>query len=502
MWRATLKSLFARKVRLALTALSIVLGVGFVAGTFVLTDTMGKAFDDLFKTASSGSDVVVRATSAFAQTEGRGGGGAGNERDPIPDSLLPEVRAVPGVAAVSGGVSGYAQMIDPVTGKAIGGVGPPTLGVNWTTTNPSIKLRSGSPPSGPTEVVVDAATASKYHLKVGDRITILFQGPSHTYTIVGIAGFGTADNLAGATVAFFETSTAQDVLGKKGVFDEIDVVAASGIEATDLRSRVSAVLPKGVEAVTSATVADELSKAVKDGLSFFRTALLVFAFIALFVGAFIIFNTFTIIVAQRMRELALLRALGASRRQILTSVMGEALVVGVFASLVGIVAGVAIAVGLKGLLKAFGVDLPSTSLQIRPRTIVVSILVGCVVTAIASILPARRASRVAPVEAMRETSDGAGDSSLRRRLLIGLAVTAIGVTMLLTGLFGHPSNAAALVGAGAAVVFIGIAALAPIISRPVASVLGAPIARLGVHGKLGRQNAMRVRAARPRPRRR
>jgi putative ABC transport system permease protein len=490
-WRATVKSLFARKVRLALTALSIVLGVGFVAGTFVLTDTMGKAFDDLFKTASSGSDVVVRATSAFAQTEGRGGGGAGNERDPVPDSLLPEVRAVPGVAAVSGGVSGYAQMIDPVTGKAIGGVGPPTLGVNWTTTNPSIKLRSGSPPGGPTEVVVDAATASKYHLKVGDRITILFQGPSNTYTIVGIAGFGTADNLAGATVAFFDTATAQDVLGKKGVFDEIDVVAASGIEATDLRSRVSAVLPKGVEAVTSATVADELSKAVKDGLSFFRTALLVFAFIALFVGAFIIFNTFTIIVAQRMRELALLRALGASRRQIMTSVVGEALVVGVFASLVGIVAGVAIAVGLKGLLKAFGVDLPSTSLQIRPRTIVVSILVGCIVTAIASILPARRASKVAPVEAMRETSDGAGDSSLRRRLLIGLAVTAIGVAMLLTGLFGHPSNAAALVGGGAAVVFIGIAALAPIISRPVASVLGAPIARLGVHGKLGRQNAMR-----------
>ena len=491
MWRATLKSLFARKVRLALTALSIVLGVGFVAGTFVLTDTMGKAFDELFKTASTGSDVVVRATTAFAETPGRGGGGGGDQRDPVPESLLPVVRAVPGVAAVSGGVSGYAQMIDPATGKAIGGAGPPTIGVNWTTTNASIKLRAGSPPNGPTDVVVDAATASKYRLKVGDRINILFQGPPHAYAIVGIAGFGTADNLAGATVAFFDTATAQDVLAKKGVFDEIDVVAAPGVEATDLRSRVQAVLPKGVEAVTSTTVADELSKAVKDGLSFFRTALLVFAFIALFVGAFIIFNTFTIIVAQRMRELALLRALGASRRQILTSVIGEALVVGFFASLVGIVAGVVIAVGLKGLLKAFGIDLPSTSIQIRPRTIVVSLLVGCIVTAVASILPARRASRVAPVEAMRESTDGAGGGSLRRRLLIGLAVTAVGVTMLLFGLFGHASNAAALVGGGAAVVFIGIAALAPIITRPVASVLGAPIARLGVHGKLGRQNAMR-----------
>jgi putative ABC transport system permease protein len=491
--RATLKSLFSRKARLGLTAFSIVLGVGFVVGTFVLTDTMNKAFDDLFKTAYSGTDVVVRATSAFTPSEGGGGGGGNNDRGPIPDSILQTVQGVPGVASATGQVSGYAQMIDPATGKAIGGLGPPTIGGNWTTNNPSVVLRSGSAPVGPSQVVVDAGTANKHHLSVGQQIRIVFQGqPPQTFTISGIVGFGTADNLAGATVALFDTPTAQRVLGLEGKFGEIDVVAAKGEEATQLRTQIQAVLPAGVEAVTSTTISQETANQIEKGLGVFRTVLLVFAFIAVFVGGFIIFNTFTIIVAQRSRELALLRAVGASRRQVLTSVIVEAFVVGLIASLIGVVAGVVIAVGLKGLLKAFGIDLPSTALQLHPRTIVVALLVGCIFTVAAAVMPAVRASRVSPVEAMSDTGDGGSRTTpLRRRLYLGLPVTAIGAGLLLLGLFGHISAAAPVVGVGAALTFIGIAILAPILTRPVAGTIGAPIKSVSLTGKFGRQNAIR-----------
>jgi putative ABC transport system permease protein len=491
-WRATVKSLLARKLRLGLTALSIVLGVGFVAGTYVLTDTMNKAFDDLFTQANSGTDVVVRATQAFAPDQGGPGGGGGEQRNPIPDSVLPTVQAVPGVRSAAGTVSGYAQMVDPKTGKAIGGVGPPTIGGNWNqTSNAVLELRAGAPPTASNDVVIDAGTAKKYELTVGERIRILFQGPAGEFRIAGIAGFGTADNLGGATLSLFETSTAQKVLGKEGVFDQIDVVADQGVSVTVLRGRIQAALPAHVEAVTSTKVSDEESKALKDALGFFRTALLIFAFIALFVGAFIIFNTFSIIVAQRTRELGLLRTLGASRRQVMTSVVAEAFIVGLVASGVGIVAGIGIALGLKGLLSAFNVNLPSTSLQLEVRTIVVALIIGTVVTIVSSILPARRAARVAPVQALREAQETGAGGSWSRRLAAGLIVTALGVGALLYGLFGSPSNAGLLVGVGAATTFVGIAVLSPLVAKPLAGVIGAPVRRLGVQGRLGRENAMR-----------
>lgn len=491
MFRATLKSLLGRKLRLVLTALSIVLGVGFVAGTFVLTDTMNKAFDDLFAQTSAGTDVIVRATSAFTPEAGGPGGGSGNERNPIPDTLVPTVQGVPGVKTAEGGVFGYAQMIDPATGDSIGGVGPPTLGVNWSDTSAGLVVRSGEKPVDADQVAVDAGTAKKYDLTVGQTIRILFQGPPREFTIVGIAGFGDADNLAGATLAVFDTPTAQDVLGKTGMFDEIDVVADPGVTAVQLQQRIAGALPKGVEAVTSTEVADEQSKQLKEALGFFRTALLIFAFIALFVGAFIIFNTFSIIVAQRTRELALLRAIGASRRQVLSSVVIEAFVIGLVASAIGLLAGIGIAVGLKGLLAAFGLDLPSTSMQLQLRTVVYAFVVGTVVTVFASILPARRAARVAPVQALRESADTGAGGSLHRRLIAGLVVAGVGVAALLYGLFGNRSNAGALIGLGAAMTFVGIAILSPLGARPLAGVIGAPIRRMGIQGKLGRENAMR-----------
>ena len=490
MWKATIKSLFARKLRLALTALSIVLGIGFVAGTFVLTDTMNAAFDQLFGEIARGSDVVVRSVSSFTPEQAGPGGGQTDERKPVPDSLLKNVEAVPGVASANGDVSGFAQMVDPATGKAIGSVGPPTIGANWSGSNPAVTFRDGGPPVGSDQVVVDAGTASRYSLTVGEKITINFVGGQEAFTISGIAGFGDADNLAGATLALFETPTAQKVLDKVGVFDSISVKAAEGVEPAALRTSIEQVLPKGVQAVTSSSVADEQSKALKEGLGFFRIALLVFAFIALFVGAFIIFNTFSIIVAQRSKEMALLRAIGASRRQVLDSVIVEAFVVGLFASAVGILVGIAIAVGLKALLKAFGIDLPSTGLKLEPRTIWVSLIVGTLVTIASSVVPARRASRIAPIEALRESQD-TGDGRMHRRLVLGLIVTALGVAALLYGLFAVPSNAAALIGLGAAVTFLGVAILFPLVAKPMAAVIGAPIRRLGLQGKLGRQNAMR-----------
>ncbi|MGZ6546054.1 MAG: ABC transporter permease, partial [Actinomycetota bacterium] len=432
------------------------------------------------------------ATSAFEPVSGGAGGGGGTQRDPIPDSVLATVRGVPGVTLADGSVSGYAQMVDPATGDVIGGLGPPTIGLNWNeTADATLELRSGSAPTGADQVVIDAATAKKYGLTVGRSIRILFQGPPGEFKIVGIAGFGSADNLAGATLALFDTSTAQQVLGKQGVFDEIDVVADPGVTASELRARIQDVVPKGVEAVTSAAVADEQAKQLQDALGFFRTALLVFAFIALFVGAFIIFNTFSIIVAQRSRELALLRTLGASRWQVLTSVIVEAFAIGLAASAVGVVAGLGIALGLQGLLSAFNVDLPSTATQLQLRTIVVSLLVGTVVTVVASILPARRAANVAPIQALRESPENLSHGSVVRRLTTGLVVTGLGGTALMYGLLGNPSNAGALIGFGAAATFIGIAILSPLVARPLAGFIGSPVRRMGVQGRLGRENAMR-----------
>jgi putative ABC transport system permease protein len=490
MLRATLKGLFARKRRLLLTVISIVLGVGFVAGTFVLTDTMNKAFDQLFADAAAGSDVVVRAEQAFAPSATGPGGGAGEERDPIPDTLLPTVEGVTGVASASGDVSGYAQLVDPATGDPIGGLGPPTIGTNWTDTNPSVQIREGEPPTADDEVAIDAATAKRYDLNVGEEVKILFQGKPETFTISGIVGFGDADNLGGATLASFTLPTAQRVLDKEGVFDSISVLGDDDVDPGQLRVAIQQVLPPKVEAVTSTSVAEEQSDQLKEGLGFFRIALLVFAFIALFVGSFLIFNTFSIIVAQRGKELALLRAVGASRRQVLTSVIVEALVIGLVAAVVGIIAGVGIAVGLKALLSGFGIDLPSTSLQLQPRTVVVSLIIGVVVTTVASVLPARRAARVAPIEALRASQDPGADH-LGRRSVIGVIVTLLGLAFLGYGLFGNPDNAGLLIGAGAAVIFIGIAILSPIAARPLAGAIGRPVRSISVAARLGRENAMR-----------
>jgi putative ABC transport system permease protein len=482
---ASLKGIMAHKLRLFLTALAVVLGVAFVAGTFVLTDTINKTFDTLFTEISAGTDLTVRAVSGFGNDAG---GFDTASRDTVPASLIDTVRRTPGVQAADGTVTGYAQFVDK-EGKAVASGGAPTLGFNWTEPGLSpLQLRSGREPQRDGEVVVDAVTARTHKFAVGDRVTVLFKGPTQEFTLVGITGFGEADNLAGATLAIFEEATAQRVFGKAGRYDSIEIKAAEGVGARELRDRLVGTLPADVEVVTSKEVADESAEAVGQALGFFSTALLVFAGIALFVGGFIILNTFSILVAQRTRELALLRALGASRRQVMTSVIIEAFAVGLFAAIVGLSLGVLVAIGLQNLLKAFGIDLPASGVVLKPRTIIASFVVGVGVTVLSSISPARRASKIPPMAALRGGAEEHG-GSLRRRSLAGAVVFALGMAALLSGLFGGTLG---LVGLGAALVFVGVALLSPAAARPLARVIGAPFPRIaGMSGKLGRQNAMR-----------
>jgi putative ABC transport system permease protein len=490
MWRATIKGLLAHKMRLGRTALAIVMGVAFVAGTFILTDTMGRAFDDLFATVNKGVAVEVSGVPKF-ESNGIGGETAGTA-ERVPASLLEAIRRVDGVRTAAGGLSGYAQLVDE-QGKAITTGGAPTFGVTWNDDpdlNP-LRLRDGRPPRGSGEIVVDAHTAARHDLRVGDRVTVLLQGPPMRATVVGIAGFGQADNLGGATLVAFDPRTAQAALNGGGRFDTIDVTAEPGVSAEELKHRIARVLPAAYQAKTGQEAAQKTSGDIKQALSFFNIALLVFAAISLFVGAFIIFNTFQILVSQRTRELALLRALGASPSQVRRSVIAEAAVVGVFASILGLAAGFLIALGLKALLEAFGIDLPSTTLQLLSRTVIAAFAVGVGTTLVSAVMPAVRASRVPPIAAMRESQPTEYRSS-PRRTVAGVAVTAVGAGILLFGLFGGGSNAAAMVGLGAATVFFGVAVLSPLIVRPVARFIGAPLPRLAkVSGKLGRENSMR-----------
>ncbi len=484
MWRATLRGLLVHRLRVALTALAIVLGTAFMSGTYVLTDTIDHAFAVALQTAYSGVDVVVRSGSTVPSQQG-------SERPTVPASLLAVVRGVPGVRTAVGAVSGYAQLVAR-DGSAISTGGAPTLGVAWEPIGTGVRIGAGRPPRGPGQVAIDAATARRYGFRVGDRIRILLQGPARTFEISGIVRFGTADNLAGATLAVFDLPTAQQLLGKPGRLDAIDVVGQPGVSVGTLRERVQGALPPGYQALPAATVAQENARQFQQALGFFKTALLVFALVALFVGAFIIFNTFAIIVAQRTRELALLRAIGATGRQVTASVLTEAGLTGLAASAVGVVAGLGVAVGLQGLLKAFGIDLPATGTQVLPRTIVVSLVTGTLVTLVAAIGPARHAARVAPVEALREADPGAETPGGRRRTLLGAALAASGLAALFGGLLGRPANAAAIVGAGAALVFLAVAMLSPLVARPLALGIGAPLAGITrVTGRLGRGNAMR-----------
>jgi putative ABC transport system permease protein len=483
MWNVTIKGLLAHKLRLLLTALAIILGVTFISGTFVLTDTLHSTFSGLFGNIYSKIDFQVRGVAQF------GANSADAVRDPIPESLLAKVQAVPGVETADGTVEGYAQFVGP-NGKAIETSGAPTLGINYNN-DPQIsvlRIIQGGPPTTGDDVIMDEGTARKYGFTVGQRVRVLFVGPSRTFTITGIAEFGSASNLAGASLAGFTLPTAQDVLQDPGVLDTINVVTTPGANNATVQRDIQRVLPPGVEVVTGQTVIAENANAIDQALSFFNTALLIFAFISLFVGAFTIYNTFSIIVGQRTRELALLRVVGASRRQVFRSVLAEAVIVGFVSSLAGIGLGVLAALGLKALISGFGISLPAGPLTFEPRTVVVGLVVGTGVTLAAAIGPARNAVRIAPVAALSDRLAEAA-ASLKRLFIWGAGLAVVGAVLLVLGL---SAPAIALVGIGAICIFVGVAMLAPSLARPLSGAIGRPLARiLGEPGKLGRANSMR-----------
>jgi putative ABC transport system permease protein len=481
MLRATLRSLLARKLRLMLSGIAVILGVAFVSGTFVLTDTMGKVFDDLFADVNKGTAVTVQGTSAL--------GGSDDDREPVPQAVVDKVRQVPGVAEAQGVVFGYAQVVKK-DGKAYKTGGAPSFGVSM---NPgsrqeSLRVRQGHAPHGLDEVAIDATTADRADLKVGDKISVLLKGPVRKVTVVGIVGLDKAPSFGGASLVAFDPPSAQQLVGTPGTWSGVGVAAADGVSQQQLQERIAKVLPKGFEAITQKQQIEDSSKDLKSGLSVFNTILLAFGGIALFVGMFLIFNTFSMLIAQRTRELALMRALGASRGQVTRSVLVEALLVGVISSLIGFVLGIGVAALLRSVLDALGIVLPGGAAVIATRTFVVSMVVGVVVTVVAALVPARRAARVAPVQAMRE-SGPAEDRSLRRRTLIGSLLLLAGIVALASGLSGDGSLQ--LVGLGAAVTFLGIATLSPLVARPVVALIGSPFLRLGTPSALGRANAMR-----------
>ena len=481
----TLRGLSARKLRTFLTAFAVVLGVAMIAGTFIFTDTINKSFDNVFTTALKGVDVSVTPHEVFSS----------QNPAPLPAAILARVRSVPGVAKADGAVFDSARIIDK-QGKLLKNGGAPSFisSADPAPFNP-FNYAQGRAPTSPNEVALDQHAANKAGYRLGDTVRVRGIAPERGYRLVGIAKFGDAGSLAGASVAIMTLPEAQRALDKAGHFDAIDVQGASGVKRDFLSARIRAVVPPSATVRTGQQEAAHSSSQIKNQLGFLSTILLVFGGIALFVGSFMIFNAFSITVAQRMREFAILRMLGGSRRQVLWSVAGEALIVGLVASVVGLAAGFAIAPGLKALLSAVGAGLPSTSLVFETRTAIVGLLVGTLVTFVASVAPAVRATRIPPIAALQDASTmGAGPKRRRRRTIAASALVLLGVVLIVLGLVGTASGggAAALIGAGAAVVFLGVALLSSSLVRPLASLVGKPLERFrGVPGRLARENAQR-----------
>jgi putative ABC transport system permease protein len=471
-----------------LTALAIVIGVTFVTGTLVLGDTLNRTFDNLIGTAYQHVSFQVRGQAAFNNSTTTVNSTA--DRKPVPQGLVPAIRRIPGVSYVFGSAGGYAQFMTR-DGNAIGHGGSSTIGFSFDP-NPQLspyRLVAGRAPAGQDDVVMDKATATKHHFAVGDRVLVNLPNRPNTFTISGLVTFGSDDNLAGVTLAGFDEATAQSLFNSHGTFDSISVLAAPGADMLKLQRAIAAILPPGVEVVSGQTVASELSTSVNNSLSFISIALLIFALISLFVGGFTIFNTFSITVGQRTRELALLRVVGASRRQIFRSVLTEAALTGLIASLIGLGLGVLAALGLKALLGAFGIVLPSAPLVFEPRTAVLAIGVGVMVTVLSAIIPARRAVRIPPVAALVEQPDDQPDVVRRRGVIVGGVAGVAGITLLVAGVSG-PNLLT--VGIGGLALVIATTRLAPLVARPVSGALGRPLAALlGTPGRLGRENSIR-----------
>jgi putative ABC transport system permease protein len=486
MLRTALKTIAARKLRLLATSVAVLLGVAFMAGTFVLTDTIGRSFDQLFDEIYSHTDTVVQGEEAFSSDFGA-------QRPLIPADLVATIEGVEGVEDVVPEVSGGAQIVGS-DGDVVGGGAAGSFGQSWVPDDSGVdpfRLADGERPEGDGEVAVDRYTADTGQLAVGDTATVLTPSGSQEMTVSGIVTYGDADTVAGSSVLLFDLPTATALMGEEGRLNAIYATAVDGVDEETLTARIAEVVPDGVEAITGQAAADDTKGDIRTALGFLNAFLLTFGLIALFVGSFIIYNTFSILVAQRGRENALLRAIGASRRQVLLAVLLESVAVGLVASLLGLLAGIGVAAGLKSLLAAIGLDLPGGGIAVEPRTVVVALIAGLGVSVLSAIVPARRAARIPPIAALRDVAvDESGRS--RVRMVLGGAIGALGLLAVAGGLAGEGADGAGLVGLGATLVFVAVVVLGPILARPIVGLLGRPIARLtGMTGSLARQNALR-----------
>ena len=486
-----LRGLLGRKLRTALTAIAIVLGVATVAGTYVLTDSINNAFHSIFFETRAGSDAVISGKSAFDLS-----GDSGSTAPSFDESLLQKVRSLPEVGEAQGQVNGEAHLIGK-DGKAIVYGGAPNLGFSIadgaSRFNP-LQLVSGAWPK-PGEVVIDKSTASKEHFKIGQVIGVQAQGPVDRLRVSGIVKFGSVSTIGGATLSGFDLPTAQHLFEKTGKLDEIAVASAQGVSTPKLVASIKQVLPADTQVRTAKLQSHEDAKETDSFISFLQKFLLGFGGVALFVGSFVIANSLSITIAQRTREFATLRTLGASRSQVLRSVMLEALVMGTLASIVGLFAGLALAKGLFSLFDAVGFTLPNNGLTLETRTIVVALLVGIVVTLLASLRPALRATRVPPIAAVREGATLPESRWARYRLPAAIVLTVLGFAGLLAGLFvsnlGTGQILLLMLG-GALLVFFGVALLSVRLIGPLAWTLGWPATKLGgAAGSLARDNSRR-----------
>jgi putative ABC transport system permease protein len=491
-----LKGLAGRKFRAALTAFAVVLGVTMVSGSYIFTDTISKAFTAILADSYEGTSAVVSGKKIVEFSA------SGNPT--IPAALLTRIQALPEVEAAAGGFvdladeSNEAKLIDKQGDAIAPGGDAPTFGFGMDARDERfspLKLVDGRWASGPHEVAIDAGTAERYGFEVGDAIGVAAGGSTDDFRLTGLVKLGSVDSIGNATISVFDVETAQALFHKEGQFDSISVAAAPGVSPAELVRAVEPVLPPSAEVKTAAERADTAAKNIESETNSVRYALFAFGGIALFVGAFVILNTLSITVAQRTREFATLRTLGASRRQVLRSVLLEGLVLGLFASVIGLFLGLGLAVGMDAVLAALGVELPDAGTVFAARTVIVSLLVGTTITALASVVPALRATRVPPIAAVRE---GATLPRSRLALLapwIALATIALGVAAFAYGLFAGglgTKEVLLLLGVGCFALFVGVALIASRLVRPLAALVGWPARRLGgPAGKLARVNAVR-----------
>ncbi|MEU3031702.1 ABC transporter permease [Streptomyces incarnatus] len=484
MFRTALRNVLAHKARLLMTVLAVMLGVAFVSGTLVFTNTISDAYQNSAAKGFGHVDVAVQPEYQYSE---------GDKVGKLPDlsrAMLDKAAKVPGAASATGVVSGFTAVADK-HGKLAGGNWQSSGGNYWGTEDARYPLTSGHAPHGANEVLLDAKTAQRAGYKVGDTVRLSVDGPVLTPTVVGIFTTDDGNVTAGGSLALFDTPTAQKLFHKKG-FDEIDVKAAPGTTQAALKDALDKALPaQQVETITGQRLADDQAKTIAESMSSMKQGLLVFAGIALFVGTFIIANTFTMLVAQRTKELALMRAVGASRRQVTRSVLIEAFVVGAVAGVAGLVAGIGIGAGLRALVGSFGASMPDGPLVISPGTVVAALAVGILITMLAAWLPGRRAARIPPVAAMNSVHAQATTKSLVLRNTIGALFTAAGAAVIVAATSMDASSGEAPMGLGAVLLIIGVFVLTPLLSRPLIAAVAPLLRAFGVSGKLARQNSVR-----------